>query len=695
MTPSQINNITVERNSQNGLLYYSLKGNSYLLNVIQGDLFKIQDSDFNGFIISKAPEIRFYEIKTSDGSRTFVLMPTVQAIGGGGGGGLKMSQVTQMINGTANFIAKFTPDGHHVGNSLLFDNGTSIGFGTTTPNADATFDIQSTTQGFLVPRMTTLQRDAIPAPPDGLLVFNTTTELFSYWDATAGVWQNIDSQAGGDVSGSGTTNFVTKWTDGPNSVIGNSILFDDGTNVGIGINPANSKLQVAGAIRTGVASSVTGSLIFQNATNANTVTINSGVTSATYAVVLPTAQGGASTFLENDGAGNLSWGTVVLTNFYQNGGNAFGGNATIGLTDNFNWSFLTNNTVRGLIDNNGLWAIGSSSTTAGTRLAITSTGTTNATWIEQLFNSIPTLMFGVRDDGYITAGLANGSMTIGLSSGFISGIASNTFIGIDIASALTTSTQSTALGHQALKSLTSGNNNIAIGVTAGFNISDAISNIAIGVNALYGNVSANNNIAIGQQSLFTNTGADNIAIGVTSLYSNSTGVQNIGIGFQSIYFNSTGSRNVVIGYNAGIGNANFSDNVFLGYNSGFYETGSSKLFIDNQSRASEADARAKAMMYGVFSGTTANQFLRLNSNIGILTNTFGTNADGVLAIANGTAPTTTSASASQIFSANVAGAGTASLGLFVEQSVVTESVVSDNTLLVTINGTLYKILLKA
>jgi hypothetical protein len=52
----------------------------------------------------------------------------------------------------------------------------------------------------------------------------------------------------GPVDGSGTTNYVTKWTDA--DTIGNSIMFDNGTNVGIGTTSATSKLEVIGEINT-------------------------------------------------------------------------------------------------------------------------------------------------------------------------------------------------------------------------------------------------------------------------------------------------------------------------------------------------------------------------------------------------------------------------------------------------------------
>ena len=49
------------------------------------------------------------------------------------------------------------------------------GFGTATPNAVAALDVTSTTKGFLPPRMTGAQRDAIAAPPAGWMLYNSTT----------------------------------------------------------------------------------------------------------------------------------------------------------------------------------------------------------------------------------------------------------------------------------------------------------------------------------------------------------------------------------------------------------------------------------------------------------------------------------------------------------------------------------------
>lgn len=89
-----------------------------------------------------------------------------------------------------------------------------------------------------------------------------------------------------------------------------------------------------------------------------------------------------------------------------------------------------------------------------------------------------------------------------------------------------------------------------------------------------------------------------------------------------------------------------------------------------------------------------NFYLSGVKNLGLRTNTFGTNAVGVLALFNGTPPSTSPADTVQWFSVDAAGAGTASVGLRTEQAVATDAAVaSTHSLLWTINGTVYKILL--
>jgi hypothetical protein len=51
------------------------------------------------------------------------------------------------------------------------------------------FTLNSTTQGFLPPRMTTTQRDAILSPAAGLVIYNTTLNQLSYYNGTT--WINL------------------------------------------------------------------------------------------------------------------------------------------------------------------------------------------------------------------------------------------------------------------------------------------------------------------------------------------------------------------------------------------------------------------------------------------------------------------------------------------------------------------------
>ena len=85
--------------------------------------------------------------------------------------------------------------------TLAFDTSTlfidptqnSIGVGTITPNSSSILDLTSTTDGLLVPRMTTAQRSAIVSPANGLLVYDLTTNCF--WVRKNTVWVQIISGA--------------------------------------------------------------------------------------------------------------------------------------------------------------------------------------------------------------------------------------------------------------------------------------------------------------------------------------------------------------------------------------------------------------------------------------------------------------------------------------------------------------------
>jgi predicted heme/steroid binding protein len=74
--------------------------------------------------------------------------------------------------------------------SLLYDSGAGIGLGTASINASALFQMDSTTKGFLPPRMTAAQRAAISVPAQGLIVYQTDGVIGLYIYANS-VWRTL------------------------------------------------------------------------------------------------------------------------------------------------------------------------------------------------------------------------------------------------------------------------------------------------------------------------------------------------------------------------------------------------------------------------------------------------------------------------------------------------------------------------
>ena len=74
---------------------------------------------------------------------------------------------------------------------MRIDSAGNVGIGTTTPNASALLDVQSTTKGVRMPNMTTTQKNAIVTPAAGLMVFDTTLSKLCVY--TGAAWETITS----------------------------------------------------------------------------------------------------------------------------------------------------------------------------------------------------------------------------------------------------------------------------------------------------------------------------------------------------------------------------------------------------------------------------------------------------------------------------------------------------------------------
>lgn len=215
----------------------------------------------------------------------------------------------------------------------------------------------------------------------------------------------------------------------------------------------------------------------------------------------------------------------------------------------------------------------------------------------------------------------------------------NTFFGTGAGSATTTGDSNTYLSTQAGLSGTTANSNVGVGVDAIFSNVAGANITAVGHHVASAVLSPNNSVYIGAEVNKIGVGAvDTTMAGYRAGYNtNASGIGNSFYGNLSAFPNTSGSLNsyfgketgqagttassgAYFGYRAGWSNIVGNNNVFLGPFSGFFETGSNKLFIDNQTRSNEADARVKALLYGVFDASPSNQTLAVNGQLNVLTN---------------------------------------------------------------------------
>jgi hypothetical protein len=85
----------------------------------------------------------------------------------------------------------------------------------------------------------------VSADSSQILIRPADSSLYVKYKRT---WQKVGSGGGGTVTGSGTTNYVSKFTS--STAIGNSQIFDNGTSVGIGTTSPSNKVDIFTTNRT-------------------------------------------------------------------------------------------------------------------------------------------------------------------------------------------------------------------------------------------------------------------------------------------------------------------------------------------------------------------------------------------------------------------------------------------------------------
>jgi hypothetical protein len=185
------------------------------------------------------------------------------------------------------------------------------GIGTTIPHASAKLDITSVDKGFLPPRMTSSQRDAIPSPAAGLMVYQTdgTSGLYYYngsaWIFIINSTTNVLSVVNG---GTGTTT-----SSGTGSVVLN-------TNASLA-NPTltTPSLGVASGTSLSLTSTTAGT---STSTGALIVSGGAGIAGQIF------AGGIQNTPIGNTTASSGSFTTIVASGNITATGNLTGGNSS-------------------------------------------------------------------------------------------------------------------------------------------------------------------------------------------------------------------------------------------------------------------------------------------------------------------------------------------------------------------------------
>ncbi len=359
------------------------------------------------------------------------------------------------------------------------------------PDSSAILDIQSTTKGLLIPRMTIEERDAILLPVLGLIVFQTDAVLgFYYYDGTS--WLPLISPSLDGI-----------WTGS-----GDDIFNNNEGNTGIGTSTPSGKLNIQGSVDT------TQLIIDANDIQSNTHPLIKLRKSDGEDLMWINSDHSTNTFIGfGSGRQNDAISSAATNNTFigSNSGhlNAIGfGNTAIGSTALYANTSGYNNTAT------GLWAL-YSNTTACQNTAVG----TDALFTQSFSNGNITW-----NSDNVAIGFA--ALTANAPTSTINGIA-NTAVGSFALTANTTGYDNTGLGTSALYSNTTGQENTGIGRQALFYNTTGEQNTATGYKALRQNSQGNGNTAQGNFALYNCTiGSFNSAIGYHALDNNLAGEQN-------------------------------------------------------------------------------------------------------------------------------------------------------------------------
>jgi hypothetical protein len=525
---------------------------------------------------------------------------------------------------TTNYVPKATST-TAIGNSQIFDNGTSVGIGTATPSASFKLDINgglkilgnSSFNGGTSSRFSTQ-------------IFNTLTDQFHQTvfeaNSTNGQFNFRTNSGSQHVSGAG------------------AIVNIDGRLVGGGaVNNTQNGLNVISSYDPyGGGSSIPITLSANTNLAAGTNTTGNGV----FTTGTVTGNGAGTLYGLRSQLSNTSTGNVTLYGLYVS---ATGATNNFGVYSNAGRNYFANQIGVGIINPNASSILDLTSTTQGLGLPSMTTTQQNAiatprTGLE-IYNStllsphfyngsVWTGAWNKRGNSGTTAGTDFIGTTDGVdvvfkranvTAGWLSGT-SNASFGVSSMPLTTTTGGSAAFGHSALSALTSGLYNNAFGWRALMNCTTGRENTAIGDQTLMTLTTGNYNVGIGTLTLQNNNGNYNTGVGYRALLSNTTGGGNCAFGPQAAINNKTGSNNAAFGYAALASDTTASSNSAFGTQALFKTVGAQNTGIGNAAAyySTSGNNNTSVGHYSSFNlstgennttlGTWAGQYLYASSN---------------------------------------------------------------------------------
>lgn len=424
------------------------------------------------------------------------------------------------------------------------------------PHPSATLDIQSNNQGLLIPRMTAGQRDAIPSPADGLLIYQINNNPGFYW-YRSGSWQRFNAVTGQIIDSNGDTEISVEKNPDEDKIRfiinGNEryILETFGASDVFRIN-VNSILKNVFIGRFAGLSNQTGnhnvilgdSSLYQSNSSFNTGIGSKSLLSLTTGA-RNTAIGHRALHAATTGNDNTAIGHEALRD------NTWGSNTAAGLAAMKNMTAGLHNTAVGALSMEKATS-GLQNTAVGFK-----TLQNNTTGIGNTAVGFEALRSNTGGDYNTAVGsMASRANTAG---------SHNTAYGAQAMMTNITGSRNTAFGYNALRDMVAGNDNTAIGWSALKNHFIGGGNTAVGASAMGQGSGGTFNTALGTRALQTCIACDhNTAFGFEVL-KNNNGDRNTAIGYQSLIDNVTGHNLTAIGAYTNVLADGFTNSTAIGY----------------------------------------------------------------------------------------------------------------------------------